>query len=161
MIITRMQLLKAKLSDVKIFAAMFSIHEDNEEPPSEELVFLLMFLLSYNTKQTAALTITSTGRFRSLSTTCTPSFSIARILWYVVLLDIIIPVSAFWVFTMMMASGNAGVFLLTFFGSITEASCGACICVALEEFIILISSTGVECNDPSEFLLLSFSIEVE
>lgn len=102
-----MQPLKVKLSDVRTFAAIFSTHKGKDEEASFGAVaFLPMFLQSYHTRQTAALTITSTRRFRSRSTTCVPSFSIARILWYVLLLEIIISLSTLCVFTIMIASGK-------------------------------------------------------
>ncbi|GER50993.1 apoptosis-stimulating of p53 protein 1, partial [Striga asiatica] len=87
----KMQQLKAKLKEVKILAAMLSTHKGKHENASSEAeAFLPIFLQSYQERQTAELTIMSTGKTTSRSTTCAPSCSISRILWYVLLLEIII-----------------------------------------------------------------------
>lgn len=107
--LTRMQQLKAKLKEVKILAAMLSTHKGKHEKASSGAeAFFPIFLLSYQVRQTEEVTITSTGRSISRSTTCAPSCSISRILWYVLLLEIIISSLKFRVFTIMTVSWPNG-----------------------------------------------------
>lgn len=107
--LTRMQQLKAKLKEVKILAAMLSTHKGKHEKASSGAeAFFPIFLLSYQVRQTEEVTIKSTGRPISRSTTCAPSCSISRILWYVLLLEIIISSLKFRVFTIMTVSWPNG-----------------------------------------------------
>lgn len=97
---TIMQLLKLKLNDVKTLVAISPIHESGlDEAPIVAADFFLIFWQSYHSRQIAGLSIRSTGRSESRSTTCTPSFSIANTFWYVLLLDMIISLSTVFVFT--------------------------------------------------------------
>lgn len=108
-ILTRMQQLKAKLKEVNILAAMLSTHNGKHEKASPGAeAFFPIFLESYQVRQILEFTSTSTGRPMSRSTTCAPSFSISRILWYALLLEITISSLKFRVLTIMTLLGQKG-----------------------------------------------------